>query len=137
MQNQNNDVCKIKILFMPCQLAYVMVHLKNDPFIHRKDASISISSKQSGDIIILTPQLLDILYSKIQRAQFDGIIHTNGWLAAAAAAPSHQMKLYKYGCECGAFFLLDYQNCRIKIDKEVVAALIIAKLRVHSFVASE
>lgn len=125
-----NSVCRIKVTLKKCQLAYVTVFLKE--FINHHEATVSISSRQTSAILSITPQQLHHLLNKIEQGEIDGIIDTCDWLITT---PLDEMKLYKY--ECGAFFLLEYLNCRVKIDQEIVHALINAEKRINSFIATE
>lgn len=132
---ESSDVCKIKIVLKKCQLACVTVFLKEFSTDHRRrrrrEATISISSRQTAVVLKITPQQLRHLLIKIERGEIDGVIGLNDWLAIDVA--SDEMKLLKY--ECGAHFLLEYRNCRVKIDQEIINALIYADQRIHSFVA--
>lgn len=121
------SVCKVKVVLKKCQLAYVTLFLKQFTE-DRREASVSISSRQSADVVTITPQQLHYLHNKIQKSQIDGVIDISDWLSVA----SYEIKLYKY--ECGTLFLLEFRNCRVKINQEVVNALIYVKQRIHSFI---
>lgn len=124
-----NSVCKIKIVLKKCQLAYVTAFLKE--FSDRREASVSISSRQTADVLTITPQQLHYLRNKIEQVEIDGVIGMSDWLPTT---PSHEMKLHKY--ECGVFFLLEYHNCRVKINQEIINALICAEERINSFITA-
>lgn len=127
----DNAVCKIKIVLKKCQLAYVTVYLKQfSTDDRRREATVSISSRQTSAVLKITPQQLHHLLNKIERAEIDGIIGISDWLEIVA---SDEMKLFKY--ECGAHFLLEYRNCRVKIDQEIIEALIYVNQRIHAFLA--
>lgn len=120
------SICKVKFILKKCLLAYVTVFLKQ--FIDRREATVSITSRHTTAVVSLTLHQLLFLHEKIQQSQFDGTIDINDWLSTA----SHEMRLFKY--KCGALFLLEFRNCRVKIDSEVIRALIYAQQRIQSFI---
>lgn len=122
----DNALCRIKMIFLEYSLAFITVYLKQTP--NGREATASISPKDSSDVVTMLPEELSVVLNKIEESDIDGIISAED---PPSTAPSNDMKLYKY--DCGKIYRLEHRNCCVKLDRELINALLYAEERIHSY----
>lgn len=129
-----NEICEIKMRVSQSYYTYITVILTSttdNNNNNKREGSVTFSSKQTSDIITLTLPELQQLLDKFERSQFDDIIVFGEWPTPATIS-SHQLKLFMY--DCGEFFSLEYRNCRVKIDRNIIHKLLYIEEKLKSFI---
>lgn len=124
-------MCKIKMTLSEYPLAYITVTFKKTA--NGREATVTITQKQSPttDIVSMTSSEFGIFLHKFELSQFERIISTGNLSTPTTTIPSYEMKLFKY--DCGEFFSLEYRNHRVKIDRQLILALLHVEEKLHSF----
>lgn len=118
-------VSKIKMIMLEYSMAFITLYLRERT--DGRAATVSISPKDSSDVVTMLPEELSILLQKIENSRLDGTIFVDN----PTTPFSYELKLYKY--DFGNVYKVIHRNNSAIIDEELINALIHAEGRLQSF----